>query len=206
MDSARSHWDGVYTQKVADQVSWYQDQAQPSLEWMQSLGLPHDAALIDVGGGASVLVDEWLALGYRRPTILDISARALEVAAQRLGERANGVNWQVGDITTAVLPASGFDLWHDRAVFHFLTASDARLAYRRQLQQALRPGGWLLMATFSERGPLHCSDLPVVRYDSESLSRELGTSFQLIRHSTQDHQTPRGTLQSFLYALFRFQS
>ncbi len=163
----------------------------------------HDARIIDVGAGASTLVDDLLASGYRSVTALDISPAALGIAAGRLGDHGAQVHRIAADVLTAELPRAGYDLWHDRALFHFLTAPDDRGAYRRQLEAALAPGGRLVMATFASDGPERCSALPVRRYDISTLTAELGPAFLLETAATVDHRTPAGTIQRFLYGRFR---
>ncbi|MDZ7809552.1 MAG: class I SAM-dependent methyltransferase [Arhodomonas sp.] len=159
--------------------------------------------MIDVGGGASRLVDCLLEAGYEAVTVLDIAAGALEAARQRLGTAADAVQWLEADVTTATLPEKAWALWHDRAVFHFLTDAADRAAYLENLARGLRPGGQVIVATFAEDGPDRCSGLPVVRYSPESLERTLGAAFRLEHHELEDHYTPGGALQRFLYCRFR---
>jgi SAM-dependent methyltransferase len=159
--------------------------------------------VLDVGGGASTLVDDLLARGYRDLSVLDISAAALNVARERLGETANAVTWLAADLLDAPLQEARYDLWHDRAVFHFLTEAEQRVRYLRQLARALKPGGHAILATFGPQGPLKCSGLDTVRYDAGELARELGDGFTLIDSTMEFHATPFGTTQPFLYALFR---
>ncbi|WP_114472696.1 class I SAM-dependent methyltransferase [Pseudorhodoferax soli] len=162
-----------------------------------------DAPIIDVGGGASTLVDDLLAAGYSSLTVLELSSAAVKAAQSRLGERAHRVAWKVDDVTVAELPECGFEVWHDRAVFHFFTGQTERNAYVRAAQRAIKPGGFIIMATFAEDGPTQCSGLPVVRYGEVSLQRELGDQFDLVEHERESHQTPFGTNQEFFYAVFR---
>lgn len=201
--SGHDHWQDVYTRKSPQEVSWYQPEASTSLALIARTGLGPDAAILDVGGGASTLVDGLLARGFRHITVLDLAEAALAAARERLGERAAGVTWRAGDITTVALPAQAFDLWHDRAVFHFLTTPGARAAWRRQLLAALRPGGFVVLATFADDGPEKCSGLPVCRYSEAGLQAELGEAFELLESRREVHRTPGGNEQRFVYGLFR---
>jgi SAM-dependent methyltransferase len=203
MDAKRSHWNQIYSERTPTGVSWYQAEPTLSLELIRACGLDlSQAALIDVGGGASVLVDRLLSLGCPRPTVLDISATALADDQRRLGADASKVQWIEADITTAELPAT-YDLWHDRAVFHFLIETADREKYHQQLERHLRPGGFLVLASFALDGPERCSNLPVCRYGAESIQAELGPSYKLLETRAERHQTPRQTEQRFNY--FRFQ-
>lgn len=198
------HWDRVYRSKPADRVSWYQAHAGLSLAIIRQTGLdPAAARVIDVGAGASVLVDDLLDAGYRHLTLLDIAEPALAVSRARLGERAGLVDWRVGDVTTADLPAAGYDIWHDRAVFHFLTRAADRRRYVEQVRHAVRPGGYVIVATFGPNGPLQCSELDVCRYDAESLHGEFGEGYELVGQRTELHATPAGKTQEFVYCLCR---
>lgn len=200
-EHSKAHWERVYASKATSAVSWFQEQAATSLRLIQATGLGPEAAILDVGGGASVLVDDLLAAGYRDLAVLDLSGAALVAARERLGARAEQVRWIEGDITRVALPAN-YDLWHDRAVFHFLTDPGDRQAYRRQLEQALRPGGHLVIATFAEDGPERCSDLPVMRYSASELRAEFGAGFDLLHSERETHRTPGGALQRFTYCHF----
>ncbi|WP_018152980.1 class I SAM-dependent methyltransferase [Leeia oryzae] len=198
----QQHWEQVYTTKAADTVSWYQPQASESLQRIQQAQLASTARIIDVGGGASTLVDGLLAAGFTRLTVLDISDAALTVARQRLGPAAAQVTWLAGDVTRVALPVAGFDVWHDRAVFHFLTDAADRAAYVRQMTPAVVAGGLVIMATFAEDGPEKCSGLPVVRYTPAGLAAELGDGFVLTASQKVAHHTPLGNVQSFVYCSF----
>lgn len=200
--SPEDHWQGIYAEKSAKTVSWHQTTPQTSLDLIHRTGIGHDAALVDVGGGASTLVDHLLAEGFTGISVLDIAPAGLEQAQARLGEDADRVQWLTEDVT-AWRPGSRFDLWHDRAVFHFLTDAGARAGYRAALLDALRPGGWVILATFALDGPTKCSGLPVVRYSPETLSAELGTELALVEARPEQHVTPGGVGQSFIYCLFR---
>ena len=198
-----AHWDHVYQTRGPTGVSWFQPHASRSLALIRETGLPCDTPIIDVGGGASTLVDDLLAQGYSDLTVLDLSGAALAAARARLGERAEAVTWRVGDITTIELPAHACAVWHDRAVFHFLRTPEERAAYIRNMLRTLRPAGYAIMATFAEDGPEKCSGLPVVRYSPAELHAQLGPRFTLLRADREVHQTPSGTPQRFIYCLFR---
>lgn len=196
-------WERVYASKPPEAVSWYQPHAQQSLRLIRATGVPPDASIIDVGGGASMLVDDLLASGYGALTVLDISAAALAAARQRLGAQAARVQWLEADVTRAVLPAHGYDVWHDRAVFHFLTTPAEREAYVASVLRSVKPGGHVIVATFAEDGPTHCSGLPVVRYSAAGLHAEFGAPFTLLRHEQEEHHTPSGAVQKFIYCYCR---
>jgi ubiquinone/menaquinone biosynthesis C-methylase UbiE len=199
----KQHWEQVYTTKPSDSVSWFQEHADQSLRLINKTGLGKDAAIIDVGGGASILVDELVAEGYSDLTVFDLSKAALSVAKQRLGKQSDAVHWIEGDITCAEFPSHRFDIWHDRAVFHFLTTPSDRLAYVDRVMRAVRPGGHVIIATFGEDGPEKCSGLPVMRYKPESLHAEFGEAFLLVEHEKEAHHTPSGTVQQFVYCYCR---
>ncbi len=200
-EDKKEHWDKVYAERKPDEVSWYQAEPTVSLELIQGLGLSQDAAIIDVGGGASVLVDRLLALGYGDLSVLDISNKALDYSRQRLGAAASKVTWLVADVT-AFSPSKVFDLWHDRAVFHFLTDAKDREAYVLRLRQGLRAGGHLILASFAPDGPEKCSGLPVCRYDANTLQAALGPGFKLLTQRDETHTTPWDTQQRFSYFVF----
>ena len=165
-----------------------------------------DAAILDVGGGASTLVDDLLEHGYRNVTVLDISQSALQVAQKRLGEASRLAQWVCADVTQASLPTQAYDVWHDRAVFHFLTQPEQRRDYVRSVASAMKPGGHVIVSTFGPEGPARCSGLDVARYDSDSLRAEFGPRFRLVESLTELHRTPVGTTQQFLYCHFIFES
>ena len=196
---SKSHWERVYTSKATDAVSWYQPHATLSLALIQRVAQSGSASVIDVGGGASTLVDDLLSQSFDDVSVLDISGAALEVARQRLGSCATKVQWIEGDITTAALPQTRYDIWHDRAVFHFLTDKDDRAAYVAQVRRAVKPGGHVIVAAFAPDGPLQCSGLPVVRYAPDALHAEFGGAFELLEHLREDHRSPGGTVQHFVY-------
>ncbi len=200
------HWEQVYTTRDATSVSWFQEHARQSMALIRRSKLGSGDAIIDVGGGASTLVDDLLDAGYSNVTILDLSAAALAASRGRLGERARQVTWQVGDVTQLGLPRHAYALWHDRAVFHFLTTVDEREAYVRAVLRAVRPGGHVIVATFAENGPEKCSGLPVVRYSPERLHAEFGAPFTLLGQTRESHHTPAGAVQKFIYCWCRRES
>jgi SAM-dependent methyltransferase len=201
MDS-QSHWEHIYQTKSPGQTSWYQPHLHTSLEWISAAVPDRSASIIDVGGGESTLPDDLLALGYRNISVLDLSEVAITKSQHRLGSAANQINWLIADITTAALPPRGYHLWHDRAVFHFLTDPAQRSAYTRQLASSLRHAAHAIIATFGPDGPQQCSGLPTGRYDADSLLHELGPDFRVARSSILDHHTPFGATQQFLYCDF----
>lgn len=203
MSDEATHWESVYGKKKVDEVSWYRPHLERSLDFIARAGLARDAAIIDVGGGASTLVDDLLDRGVTDVTVLDISAKAIEAAKQRLGARAGGVHWLVGDITTLELPAAGYDFWHDRAVFHFLREPANRARYVAAARRALRPGGHIVVATFGPAGPERCSGLDVVRYSGDQLHGEFGAGFRKVESVTEVHSTPSGNEQQFVYCYCR---
>jgi SAM-dependent methyltransferase len=201
--NSKAHWDTVYGSKAPTEVSWYESRPTQSLALLAQLGVKASTAIIDVGGGASALADALLDLGCTDISVLDISGAALAHAKARLGERAASVKWIEGDITRVELPTERFDVWHDRAVFHFLTDHDDRRHYVHAAARALRPGGTAIIATFSPQGPMRCSGLEVVRYDSELLALEFGNEFALERSIDDVHHTPAGVAQSFTFTVLR---
>ena len=198
----KAHWETVYSTRRATETSWYQREPHLSLQMISRAGIPRDAALIDVGGGASLLVDHLLGRGYSDVTVLDISARALEQAHERLGSRARAAEWLEADVTT-YRPQRRFDLWHDRAAFHFLTEAGDRERYVQVLDEALKPGGWVVIAAFAPDGPQRCSGLEIVRYDAVTLSAELGPQYRLDEEQREIHVTPAGREQRFGFYRFR---
>ena len=200
---SKAHWDQIYSTNAVDAVSWFQAHAADSLRFLQKTGVSRTAAIIDVGGGASTLVDDLLQQGYNNVTVLDIAEQALLASKTRLGVRANQVNWLVTDITKTKLAAHSIDVWHDRAVLHFLTAANHRKAYIQNMLNSLKPNSHAIIATFAEDGPLKCSGLEIVRYSASSLQAELGASFKLIASEKVLHHTPGGNMQQFNYCYFR---
>lgn len=201
--NSKAHWEAVYGSKAPAELSWYQQQPTRSLELLEPLGMGPSTAIIDVGGGASTLVDALLDKDLGTITVLDISGTALDHAKARLGPRSTAVVWIEADITRADLDAGAYDVWHDRAVFHFLTNDGDRRRYVAAASRALRAGGAALIATFSLQGPTRCSGLDVVRYDSELLAREFGSEFVLERSLDDVHHTPSGGVQAFTFTVLR---
>jgi len=193
------HWEKVYRTKQPTEVSWYRPHLEVSLELIERAAPSRDAAIIDVGAGESTLVDDLLARGYRNLHALDLSSTALDVAKARLGSNAGKVEWLCGDVRTYAFVPHRYDVWHDRAVFHFLTEANDRLAYVRQVAVAVKPGGHVIVATFGPEGPTKCSGLDVARYDPKALHSEFGDAFRLVEHRTELHQTPMGSTQQFTY-------
>lgn len=197
----QAHWQNVYATKTEKEVSWFQENPTPSLDMIAATGISTDASIIDVGGGVSRLVDSMLDKGFRRLTILDLSAKGLEATKQRLGRRCSEVNWIVADVVTWT-PPEVYDLWHDRAAFHFLTDQADRVAYVAGLKCALRSGGHVIIATFAPDGPERCSGLPIVRYDPMNLAAAIGPEFELIHSKLHGHLTPGGGTQHFQFSRF----
>ncbi len=200
----KQHWDLVYAEKAEEAVSWYQSRPETSLALLHSTGIATTDAVIDVGGGASRLVDALLQEGFSDVTVLDIAAEALEKSRARLKADAGKVHWIAADVT-GWQPQRRYRLWHDRAVFHFLTDPEDRVAYRRALESGLAPGGHALIASFALDGPERCSGLPVQRYAPETLAMELGAAFTLVSQRHETHTTPTGRLQRFQYSVLEFQ-
>jgi len=200
---AKAHWEKVYTTKAPDAVSWYRRHLETSLALIERAAVACSASIIDVGGGESTLVDDLLLRGYKNITVLDISQSAIDLTKRRLGSAAERVHWLVADITETELDPRSYDLWHDRAVFHFLTAREQRIAYVRQVARSVKPGGHIIVSTFGPEGPPKCSGLEVMRYDADSLHEEFGARFRLVESSKELHQTPFETTQQFLYCYCR---
>jgi 2-polyprenyl-3-methyl-5-hydroxy-6-metoxy-1,4-benzoquinol methylase len=200
MDSEK-HWERIYSAKQATQVSWYARHLERSIAMIRTAA-DTSAEIIDVGGGASTLVDDLLTLGYTKVSVLDVSNTSLAAAKERLDTRAGMVKWIAGDVTSVHLPRAAYDVWHDRAVFHFLTEPSDRRAYVDFATGSLKLGGHAILATFSIDGPTRCSGLDVVRYSSETLRRELGPAFALKQETHETHRTPSGEEQNFIYCLF----
>lgn len=197
------HWNRVYSQKADTDLSWYQPEATLSCSIIQQLGLQKDAAIIDIGGGGpSAFPVELTQLGYTHLTVLDISAEGLQRCRQRLGNQADAVTWVEADITRFA-PTEPYDVWHDRAVFHFLTEARDQLAYRTALYQGVKAGGYAMIAAFAPDGPASCSGLNVMRWEPQALAELLGDEFVLTALSRENHQTPWGKPQAFTYCLFR---
>ncbi len=196
---AKTHWEKVYTNKEPEAVSWYSAHLEKSLALIERAAPSRSASIVDIGAGESTLVDDLLARGYENITVLDVSQTALEVTKKRLGLLAERVNWIAADITQVRLESPAYDVWHDRAVFHFLTSIEQRAAYVQNVAKSVNPGGHVIVSTFGPEGPTKCSGLEVMRYDAESLHNEFGTRFRLVESLKEQHRTPFGTTQQFLY-------
>ncbi len=196
------HWENVYQNKSAEEVSWYQEVPAVSLSILQGLSLNKADRIIDVGGGASTLVDGLLQDGFTAISVLDLSSSALELAKKRLGEPAQQVDWLVEDITRFA-PQKAYTFWHDRAVFHFLTKAEDRAKYKKVLASSVKVGGYIMIAAFSKGGPEQCSGLDIVQYDSDKIQNELGDGFQLLDEVAEEHVTPSGKVQLFRYFVFK---
>jgi 2-polyprenyl-3-methyl-5-hydroxy-6-metoxy-1,4-benzoquinol methylase len=203
---AGAHWEKVYTTKAPDQVSWYRPHLETSISLIERSVSDRSASIIDVGGGESTLVDDLLARGFQGVTVLDVSQVAIEATKKRLGQVAHRVHWLTADITKVELHPVAYDVWHDRAVFHFLTVPEQRASYVRQVMRSVRAGGHVIVSTFGPKGPTKCSGLDVVRYDADSLHDEFGPRFRLVDSSQELHKTPFGTTQQFLYCYCRVEA
>jgi 2-polyprenyl-3-methyl-5-hydroxy-6-metoxy-1,4-benzoquinol methylase len=199
----KEHWEAIHGANTQNSVSWYCPHLETSLKYIEHTRAGNEAELIDIGGGQSSLAADLLTQGYRNVTVLEISAAALEKAQAQLGESAQRIRWIDANVTQAELPEYAYDIWHDRAVFHFLTRQADRSAYVRQAARSLKPDGNLILATFAANGPRQCSGLAVVRYSAESLERELGSRFRLVENSEELHRTPGGRIQPFIYCRFQ---
>ncbi len=202
--SSRAHWEAVYARTRPDEHSWFQAHAVLSLELILA-GVPRDATIVDVGGGASTLVDGLLDAGYQDVTVLDVSATALQQARSRLGPRAELVTWIAADVLDHAFSAASVDFWHDRAVFHFLTRPADQERYVAQVRRSVRPGGGVLVSTVADNGPSRCSGLDVARYSSAQLHQAFGPDFRLLASRHEQHRTPRGALQDFVYCVCQYE-
>jgi 2-polyprenyl-3-methyl-5-hydroxy-6-metoxy-1,4-benzoquinol methylase len=198
----KAHWENVYCTKRENEVSWFQESPAPSLELIELAKPTPDAAIVDIGGGASRLVDTLLKRGFRDVTVLDLSEAALAAAKVRLGDKAVPVQWVAADVTKWS-PSQSFDIWHDRAAFHFLTDPADRAAYVARLAKAIKPGGSVIIGTFALDGPEKCSGLPISRYDAASLGEVLGNGFHLVHTRRHEHATPWAAIQRFQFSVFR---
>ncbi len=201
----KRHWEKIYSTKTPQQLSWYSPRLNTSLSLIERAAAGRSAAIIDVGAGASTLVDDLLERGFQSVTVLDVSEIAIEVTRKRLKELAEQIHWMIADVTSANFTAGTFNIWHDRAVFHFLTTAEQRRSYVRAVGHAVRHGGHVIVGTFGPEGPTKCSGLDVMRYDAESLHDEFGVNFRLVESIKESHQTPFGTTQQFLYCYCRIE-
>lgn len=201
----KTHWEKVYASNDPTRVSWYQPEASASLHLIEAIATDKSSSIIDVGGGASTLVDGLLDAGYGDLTVLDIAPTALSIAQHRLGENASRIKWINSDVLSADLPGAAYKVWHDRAVFHFLTDADDRMRYVSQARHAIQPGGYAIVASFAPEGPERCSGLEVVRYSPESMHAQFGNDFTLIDSFEEEHHTPAGHAQAFVYCLCRLE-
>ena len=199
----KSHWERIYARTAPDSVSWYRAHLETSLALVERAAPARSSSIVDIGAGESTFVDDLLRRDYSNLTVLDVSQTAIDVTKKRLGAAAQRVRWLVGDILEIDLAPKSYDLWHDRAVFHFLTDEEKRAAYVRQVAGAVKPGGHVIVSTFGPEGPAKCSGLDVMRYDADSLHGEFGARFRLVESSKELHQTPRGKTQQFLYCYCR---
>lgn len=198
----KKHWENIYQTKQTKEVSWFQDKPETSLQFIESFNLPKSAKIIDIGGGDSLLVDNLLNLGFQDITILDISEAALEKAKRRLSAQAEKIKWIVSDVAS-FKPTEKYDLWHDRAAFHFLTQEHDISNYVKTVEQSLQPKGFLLLGTFSDQGPEKCSGLDVKQYSELSMNEIFNKSFNKESCLKVDHQTPSGSVQNFIFCVFR---
>ncbi len=201
----KTHWEKVYKTKAPDALSWYQPHLETSLAFIERTGAGPSSAIIDVGGGESTLADDLLSRGYRKITVLDISATAMRVCKKRLGVLTGKIEWLVADVTLTELKPNAYDIWHDRAVFHFLTGIEQRAAYIRNVARSVKRGGHVIVGTFGPEGPMKCSGLDVMRYDADSLHDQFGARFRLLASSHELHRTPFGATQQFLYCYCRIE-
>jgi SAM-dependent methyltransferase len=199
----KTHWEHIYEKKGPMKVSWYQEHAEFSVQYIRNTGIRKTDPIIDVGGGASTLVDDLIADGFQHISVLDVSGTALQLARHRLGAKAIDVHWIEADILQTVLPYQAYNVWHDRAVFHFLTQDTDRQRYVNAVRHAVRKGGHVIVATFAPDGPDHCSGLEVMRYSPESLHGEFGEDFEMVDSTHETHHTPFGTEQKFVYCYCR---
>jgi SAM-dependent methyltransferase len=202
--TARSHWDSIYSSKAVTEVSWFQEKPQVSLDLIKNSGARKEDSIIDIGGGASTLVDFLLADGFSKVTVLDISSVALEHTKTRFQEKASLVHWEVADVTLFNSHQNHFSLWHDRAVFHFLTKSEDQARYVEVLKKSLRTCGIVILGTFGIGGAKRCSNLDIVQYNAEKMGKVLGPHFELLREFEETHITPSNSKQFFWYGVYRY--
>ncbi|WP_423818674.1 class I SAM-dependent methyltransferase [Salinimicrobium sp. TIG7-5_MAKvit] len=202
MNESQQHWDKVYSEKAPTEVSWYEPMPQISLELIRSCGISKDAAIIDIGGGDSFLAEFLVSLGYTDVTVVDISSKAIERAKERMCEKADEVKWIIAD-ASKFEPERDYDLWHDRAAFHFLTGDDQKKDYLERVQKTVKPGGYVIMGTFSDKGPEKCSGLSVQRYSVNDICQFFEKEFNMLNGKNVDHQTPSGVTQNFTFCSFQ---
>lgn len=198
----KAHWETIYSEKGEDEVSWFQPYPKTSMEFVELFNLPLDANIIDIGGGDSHFVDALLDKGYKNIYVLDLSANAIERAKQRLGNKADKIQWIISDITEFEPPIQ-FDFWHDRAAFHFLTTVNKIYKYVSIAEDAVKKDGYLILGTFSEKGPSKCTGLEIKQYSEASMSARFEVAFDKIKCITEDHKTPFNTVQNFLFCSFK---
>jgi SAM-dependent methyltransferase len=198
-----THWESIYSKNAPSSLSWFQEHPDCSIRLIRNQAGSKSAGIIDAGGGASTLVDHLLLAGFSNLTVLDLSPAALDVSKARLGSAAHGIRWIAGNILSCELPEKAFEIWHDRAVFHFLATEAERTAYTERVLRSLKPGGFLILAAFAGDGPERCSGLPVVRYTPEALAEALGSRFELLCHEDDFHRTPSGMVQHFIFCTFK---
>jgi 2-polyprenyl-3-methyl-5-hydroxy-6-metoxy-1,4-benzoquinol methylase len=198
----KDHWERIYETKVETEFSWFQEYPQTSIDFINLFNLSKDAKIIDIGGGDSHLVDALIELGYTNIYVLDISAKAIQRAKDRLGHRAQHVNWIISDITEFT-PDVSFDFWHDRAAFHFLTTEEQISRYLTTVSKAIQPNGYLVLGTFSESGPKKCSGLEIKQYSAASMSHLFEQDFKRIKCIEENHATPFNTVQNFVFCSFQ---
>ena len=202
MNNKQQHWDRVYSEKQPIEVSWYEPMPQVSLELIKDFGLPKDAAIIDIGGGDSFLAEFLVSLGYTNVSVVDISEKAIERAKKRMCEKAVEITWIVADVSD-FQPKAQYDLWHDRATFHFLTTSDKKEKYLQTMRNSVKSGGYVIMATFSDKGPEKCSGLEVQRYSVGEMQQVFATDFNMLSGKNVEHKTPSGATQNFSFCSFQ---
>lgn len=202
MNKDRQHWDKVYSEKPPTEVSWYEPMPQISLELIKSCEIDKDAAIIDIGGGDSFLAEFLVSLGYKNITVVDISSKAIERAKERMCEKAEEVKWIIAD-ASKFEPERKYDLWHDRAAFHFLTGEDQKKNYLERVHRAVKPGGYVIMGTFSDKGPQKCSGLEVQQYSVNDMCKLFEEEFTMLSGKNIDHQTPGGKKQNFTFCSFQ---
>ncbi|MGV7235009.1 MAG: class I SAM-dependent methyltransferase [Nitrosomonadaceae bacterium] len=197
------HWEAIYTSKSADQVGWYSLHLETSMRWIAELKLAPKDPIIDIGGGASTLVDDLLGSGHKDLSVLDLSEKAIHLTKERLGKASRSVTWLQGNVTEIELPSQHFKLWHDRAVFHFLVDPEIQQMYRDVVLKTVMKGGYFIIGTFTTNAPPQCSGLPVQRHTPDTLSNTFGKELELKQYNKEIHKTPSGIEQAYVYCLFQ---